>query len=532
MKLTWDWFLRISQLAGIAFLLISLPLSNYFMSLSTFFIAGAWVLDVGTMIYRKENIADRFLPFFRNRAAIVLTSLYALVLIGMIYSDDLKYGMWDLKMKLPFLFMPLLISGLRPVTPAMFRSYLLIYISTLVFAVTICFLVYFGFIDKAWNDVREISIFISHIRFSLLLVFGIAMILFVFSLEKKSRILYLFILAYFVLFLWIIESITGFTVLFFIVMWYTIYQSKHSKYKTFRWLLPTLFLVSLIGVSAYLRHCYSDYFTEKDNSNTYENFTPRGASYFQDTTNFQLENGHYIMRNISWTELTGEWLNRSELSFEGLDSLGNPVKGTLIRYLTSRGLKKDKDGMDQLSDAEIKKIEQGSTNYLGMRKGIRGRIDKILFEYDAYLNGDNPSGHSVMQRLEFWKAACGIIRDHFLIGVGTGDVKQAFESEYVKINSSLDETHRLRAHNQYLTFFVSTGIIGLIWFLVALFYPVCSGGRWKEPVYVSLIIIVGLSCITEDTLETQAGVTFFIFFSSVLLFLRQKTEVSQAPRQD
>jgi len=87
------------------------------------------------------------------------------------------------------------------------------------------------------------------------------------------------------------------------------------------------------------------------------------------------------------------------------------------------------------------------------------------------------------------------------------------------MNSPLSKDSRLRAHNQYLSIAVAFGIVGLVWFLITLFYPIFLCGKSKSYLYVSFLLIAIVSFLTEDTLETQAGVTFYAFFNSFLLFI-------------
>jgi O-antigen ligase len=119
----------------------------------------------------------------------------------------------------------------------------------------------------------------------------------------------------------------------------------------------------------------------------------------------------------------------------------------------------------------------------------------------------------VLQRVEFLHAASFIIRQHPLFGVGTGDVAHAFSEAYDALGSSLDQKHRLRAHNQYLTLWISTGILGLIALLFWL-YQIFSAASWMPNARAALCIIVTLSFLTEDTLETTAGVVFVSFFAA------------------
>jgi O-antigen ligase len=126
-----------------------------------------------------------------------------------------------------------------------------------------------------------------------------------------------------------------------------------------------------------------------------------------------------------------------------------------------------------------------------------------------------------MMRLEFWKAAIGIIKAHPLTGVGTGDMPQAYQQEYKKMNTKLDEKYRVRAHNQFLAIAVALGIPAALYFFFALLFPGISTVRIKDIFYLAFILIAIISMLAEDTLETQAGATFFAFFNAMLLFGRQ-----------
>src|SRR6185503_15468753 len=172
---------------------------------------------------------------------------------------------------------------------------------------------------------------------------------------------------------------------------------------------------------------------------------------------------------------------------------------------------------------EISAIEKGipNVNYMGLFNPT-ARLKVIAWEFNKYLHGGNPSGHSVVQRLEFWKAAKDIIKDNLLIGVGTGDVEVAFSAQYQKMNSPLTAEWRLRSHNQFLAIGTAFGIIGLIWFLVSILYPLFLKRFRSDYFYIVFFIIAFLSMLTEDTLESQAGVTFFAFFNSLFLFLKPK----------
>jgi hypothetical protein len=175
-------------------------------------------------------------------------------------------------------------------------------------------------------------------------------------------------------------------------------------------------------------------------------------------------------------------------------------------------LRKDADGVRSLSNDDVRAIESGFPTYSEAReKGLEKRLNRIFFEWANFRAGGDPDGHSVMQRWEFWKTAVWIIKNNVWLGVGTGDVNASFQEAYKANNSPLDSTYRLRAHNQYLTMWVTYGVFGFIAFMVIVFWPVIKG-RKRDSLTIMIVLLVALSFLTEDTLESQAGVMFMAFF--------------------
>ena len=222
-------------------------------------------------------------------------------------------------------------------------------------------------------------------------------------------------------------------------------------------------------------------------------------------------------------ELQEAWLQRGALP------LNDTVESTLARYLTSKGLRKDAQGVMALTDEDIHNVEQGVANYNNWQHpGLRARLSSTLFEYGLYRKYNNPNGGSLSQRIEFTRASFHLIARHPWFGVGTGDVPQAFSQAYDEIHSPLAEEYRFRAHNQYLAIAVAFGLVGLAFFLFALLYPWCASRRNHTYLYLAFLTIMLLSMFPEDTLETQAGATLFAFFTSLLLFAAPQKSVGDS----
>ena len=122
-------------------------------------------------------------------------------------------------------------------------------------------------------------------------------------------------------------------------------------------------------------------------------------------------------------------------------------------------------------------------------------------------------------RLEFWKAAVYIIQRNLWVGVGTGDVQRAFDKAYYRTNTKLSHEWRLRSHNQFLAITVAFGLTGLLVFLISIIYPALALRKKLSGLYWLFLSIALISFLTEDTLETQSGVSFFAYFNTLFLWL-------------
>jgi hypothetical protein len=378
-------------------------------------------------------------------------------------------------------------------------------------------------------DIRDISIFASHIRLSLMICLSIFILFyFIISTKEYSKIkkfFFVLIILWLVFFLIILESITGLAILCIIsfsFLVYGIYKLKNIFLKV--GLMAVLITLPLL-IFLYVHSIYKEFYfsNNQDKRSKLEKFTALGNPYVHDTLNNETENGHFVWRNICDPEMQDAWKKRSSIDYNGKDRKNQSLRFTLIRYLTSRGYGKDADGIMKLSPDEIHSIEKGVANYKYSNDYLfRTRIYETIWEYEHYKISANPSASSVFQRLEYWKASLGIIKDNLLFGVGTGDMNIAFDQQYKKMNSRLDMKWRLRSHNQFLSITVGFGLFGLLWFLFSLVYPFFYRSVRKDYFYLVFFAIAVLSMMTEDTIESQVGLTFFVFFNALFLLGRKK----------
>jgi hypothetical protein len=502
---------------SLALMLIALPLSKFLMSVTQFIFVFNWLFD--------RRLLSKWKEFFRNRPAMVLVSLYLLHVIGLLWTGDFNYAAKDLRTKLPLLAFPIIIATSPKITGRIFNYLMLIFIAANV--VGSFFSIHY-LITNQVTEIRTISLFISHIRFSLNICIAIfAGFYLIFGSQFFNRSIKIPILLtnlWLMAFLVILESVTGLAILLIIsLVLFALLIFKHQK-TLLKWSMGLVLLIIPVIIFLYLKNIYLDYFPEKPF--IYEGmdkYTAQGNRYFHNKYLYGAENGNWVGQYIQKEELVSAWNDRSAIPYDSIDRAGHKIRYTILRYLTSKGLRKDAQGVAALSDEDILHIENGIANINETTKtSIENRLRTIVWEIMIFRETGYLSGHSVMQRLEFWRAAYYIIQDNFWIGTGTGDIYNAFKNKYIEMDSQLDERFRWRSHNQYMSMLATFGIFGLLWFLIALVWPPQRLGMFSDYYFLTFFAVLMLSMITEDTIESQAGATFFAFFMAFFLFARDK----------
>lgn len=513
---------------GLALLMVGLTLSPFLMSIAQFWLLAVWLMDgvrlrqpIGRVFHDIWlNIRTKLGIFWHNKVAVVVVSLYVLHIVGLLWTSDFAYALKDLRVKLPLFILPLVMSTMPVLERKQAKTLFAVYVVAVFVATLISFHKY---LTTTYTDIRQISSFISHIRFSLNIVLCICVLLYCVVRERVLwvRIVSLALICWFLAQIYIMQVLSAYVILFVVFVFsafYALFKSGLSK--TVKISLSVVALLLVVVASTLLVRTFLTLFrVEKVDIASLPKTTALGNYYYHDTIYTGVEDGRYIGLYYCEDELREAWNKRSNVPFDDTIASGAVVKHLLMRYMTSKNLTKDAAGMAQMSDDDVQNVLNGVANYNNfVSKGLRSRISVTAFELNVYRWSGNPNGGSVSQRFEYNKASLYLIRQHPLFGVGTGDIPNAYQQAYRDLDSQLDEQHRYKAHNQYMSITVGFGIIGLLLFLFSLFYPVFKSKNKCNYMYLSFLLIILLSMLPEDTIETQAGATFFAFFNAFFLF--------------
>ena len=498
-------------LTGIILLVIGLSFSRAFVSISYVIIIATWLFD--------KKVLDKFAAFFKNKAALALASIYFLHLLGLLYTSDFSYAWLDIRTKIPLLILPLVFSTISKFSKREFIAVLLIF----ALSVTASFgTAVFYLIKDSPVDFREAFHFVSHIRLSLMAVIALSIFLWL-SFDKRpnmptwTKFIFIIFSLFLIYAIGILGVMSGMLLMALTSLSLVIiYLLKGGKGKSLLW--SSFFVLFFIATGFYVFEVVKNYNTAVKSGKT-ASLTARGNKYEDLSKEFPVENGSYIGDAVCFKEMKEAWNKRSEIPFDSLDIQQNAIKYTLLRYLNSKHLSKDYEGVMKLDSLDVANIEKGFANYEYTKTfSVKKRIYKVLWEYDIFKKGyGNINESSGIKRLFLWKTGLELIAQNPLFGVGTGDVKKSFNKRLQADNSPLAKTG-LRAHNQFISIAVAFGIAGLLFFVFVLFYPMIKS-RAYDFLFLTFFIAYFFSMLWEDSLETQIGVTIFAFFYPFYLFL-------------
>lgn len=504
---------RYVHLGALALAAIALPWSEFLLSNALIILLANWIWEGAA----QRDLGGRFRRAFTDPACAVWLSFFGLHLLGLLWTTDLEWGVDLCRILLPIPILGLVLGSSPRLSAAELRYLLLLGAWSVVGSTLACIALRYEALGT--GDYRALSPFISHIRLGLMLCFSAATFVHHWPARPLFRAAHIVALLWIVTFLVLLSSITG-LIIGAVLMILALLRHLPRRRPVFR----VAVVVGLVLATIVLYRVVSPGpgpVTDAaiDHLDALEANSAGGEPYYHDRERPQLENGHYVWVNIADGELERGWNARSRIPFRSKDANGLPIRTALVRYLSSMGLRKDSVALAHLTAEDVERIEAGITSIrTGRVSPLQSRWEQVVYEWNTYRSTGSTSGHSITMRMVFQHTGLSIAKRNLLFGVGTGDTQQAFNEAYANEHSTLEARWRLRAHDQYLTWCISFGLLGLLWCLFAWSWPAWRMQAAHHPLFLAWAIIAGLSCLTEDTLETQMGATFAALYYALFVF--------------
>ncbi|MFC0773508.1 O-antigen ligase family protein [Terrimonas alba] len=130
-------------------------------------------------------------------------------------------------------------------------------------------------------------------------------------------------------------------------------------------------------------------------------------------------------------------------------------------------------------------------------------------------------------RIIRWQSALPLIKNRPVFGYGSGSEKELLKEQYFENKLYNSYLHELDIHNQYLSFLIRSGIVGLLIFLATLFAGFNLAWRNKDAVFMSFMTLISIVSLSENILAVNKGIFFYAFFFSLFMITGKNNTVQK-----
>ncbi|WP_426431860.1 O-antigen ligase family protein [Winogradskyella sp. HB-48] len=145
-------------------------------------------------------------------------------------------------------------------------------------------------------------------------------------------------------------------------------------------------------------------------------------------------------------------------------------------------------------------------------------ISKRFNEFKDLATGMN-SRSSISLRYNIYNCSFDSIMDRPFLGHGLGSEKQVLLDCY-KENKRVFNGNFYNTHNQYLSVWLSSGIIGFLSLLALILYSFIISIKSRDFIFIGTLTLFAFLMLIENILERQEGVILFSLFINSLSFTK------------
>jgi O-antigen ligase len=142
------------------------------------------------------------------------------------------------------------------------------------------------------------------------------------------------------------------------------------------------------------------------------------------------------------------------------------------------------------------------------------------FRFLETLKNDLSENSAVVEkygRVDRWHAAWDLIKQSPIVGTGTGSEIPLLRNIYFERKMYGSYLLSLNAHNQYLSFTINSGVVGLVIFLATIGWGFWRSIKKKDLMLFSFLILVTVVSFSEDLLDVNKGIFIYAFFFPFLI---------------
>jgi O-antigen ligase len=132
-------------------------------------------------------------------------------------------------------------------------------------------------------------------------------------------------------------------------------------------------------------------------------------------------------------------------------------------------------------------------------------------------------------RLTRWNVVVKLIAEKPLTGYGTGSEVALLHESFFNNKLYNSFLNNLNAHNQYLSFLLKSGIVGLLVYIATLVFGFRIALQQKDLLFIAFMAIITTVSFSENFLDVDKGIIFYVFFFPFFIFSNERTVINNAP---
>ncbi len=146
--------------------------------------------------------------------------------------------------------------------------------------------------------------------------------------------------------------------------------------------------------------------------------------------------------------------------------------------------------------------------------------DRIAEVFTYFSKSDpNAAENSLHFRRLIWEIDVNILKDSWLFGIGPVKLQQYLDMAYFKVSViSQQIIVSYNTHSEYLNQWICFGLGGFLYFISTFVIHIKKALLQTNVLYLSFMLIVMISCLTENILSRQSGILFVALFSALFYF--------------
>lgn len=129
-------------------------------------------------------------------------------------------------------------------------------------------------------------------------------------------------------------------------------------------------------------------------------------------------------------------------------------------------------------------------------------------------------------RLARWEAVIQVIRQAPLLGHGAGSELDVLGEQFYRRQLYSAYLNHLNAHNQYLTFLVVSGIIGLLVYVITLCLGFHTAVVNKDMPFFIFLLLLSIVSLSESILNAEKGIYFYSLFFSFFVYASSNKSIA------